>query len=115
MTHVLRPDFSELDPFLQIWGLPSSADRVARRATSSIDDLNAFYDAMLPRLEEVITYLNQFPPHEIPAADKPLADAALAMCEVDNAVRKWQAPTLSSGVNILGVIEKKTLYDSRSA
>ena len=109
-----RPDFSDLDPYLMLWGLPASAERVAKRVRSSMAELRAFHDAMTPRLEEIIGYLNQFPVHEIPEVDRPLANAALAMCEVDNAVSKWKAPTLVSGVDVLGLTEKKTLYDSRT-
>lgn len=66
---------------------------------------------MMPRLEEIIEYLNQFPIAEIPEADQPLANAALAMCEVDSAVNKWKSPTLESGIDIRRILDKAHLYD----
>ncbi len=106
-----RPDFSELSPFLADWGLPTSAERVARRTGSTIAQMRAFHEAMLPRLEEVINYLNNFAVADIPTNDMALA-YALAMCEIDNPVR-WGEVNLSSGYDVLAMTEKNTLYDSR--
>ena len=107
-----KPDFAELSPFLAEWGLPHSAERVARRAGGSMKEIHAFHEAMLPRLEEVINYLNNFAVAEIPTDDMALAYAALAMCEIDNPVR-WGEVNLSSGYDVLAMKEKKTLYDNR--
>ena len=107
-----KPDFSKLSPFIAEWGLPHSAERVARRAGGSMKEIRDFHEAMLPRLEEVINYLNNFPVSEIPTDDMALAYAALAMCEIDNPVR-WGEVNLSSGCDVLAMTEKHTLYDSR--
>lgn len=112
MTKVQKPDFSELDWLLPQWGLPTSSERVARRANSSMDEIRAFHEAMLPRLEEVINYLNHFKIENIPEGDLPLTYAVLAICEVDNPIR-WKEVNLSSGYDVLAMTEKKTLYDSR--
>lgn len=107
-----KPDFSELSPFLAEWGLPHSAERVARRAGGSMKEIRSFHEAMLPRLEEVINYLNNFAVADIPTDDMALAYATLAMCEIDNPVR-WGEVNLSSGYDVLAMTEKSTLYDSR--
>lgn len=107
-----KPDFSELSRFVSEWGLANSSERVARRANSSMAQIDSFHEAMLPRLEEVIDYLNTFAIGDIPDEDMPLAYAALAMCEIDNPVR-WKEVNLSSGYDVLAMREKKTLYDSR--
>lgn len=112
MTQPKKPDFSELVPYLADWGLATSAERVARRASGSMEEIRAFHEAVLPRLEEVIDYFNHFSVGNIPEEDMPLAYAALAMCEVDNPVR-WNEVNLSSGYDVLAMTEKKTLYDSR--
>ena len=93
------------------WGLPSSAERVAKRAGSSLDDINAFYGSVLPWMEEILIYLNQFPLASLPDEARPIAWTALAMCEVDNPVR-WKAATLSSGFDVLEMVEKSSFYDS---
>ena len=87
-------DFTELQPFIAQWGLASAHDRLHKRMSANMDDLRAFHSAMVPRLEEIIEFLNQFPVDDIPAEHQPLAHAALSVCEVDDAVQIWNAPTL---------------------
>lgn len=101
-----------IEPFLPEWGLPDGAQRVAKRASSSMEEISAFYDAMLPFMEEILNYLNQFPPDALPSGAQPIAWAALAMCEVDNPVR-WKEAELSSGFNVRNMTEKRSFYDSR--
>ncbi|MCB2049808.1 MAG: hypothetical protein KDE63_00125 [Novosphingobium sp.] len=93
------------------WGLPTSAERVAKRVCSTMDEISNFYDAMLPHMEEILDYLNQFSLDTIPDNVKPIAWTALAMCEVDNPVR-WKSVTLSSGFDVLGMVPKSSFYDS---
>jgi len=90
----MQPDFSELTPFIEIWGLESAHARLDRRSTASMDELVAFHRAIVPRLAEIIDFLNQFPLDEIPDEHKPLAYAALAICEVDDPIHLWKAPNL---------------------
>ena len=47
MTDVLPPAFADLEPFAA-WCLPTEAERYAKRLASSMDELQAFYDAGLP-------------------------------------------------------------------
>lgn len=106
-----QPNFSTLEPHTTAWGLPTSEQRLAKRMASTIEELRSFYDAMLPRLPEIIDYLNQFPLDSIPEPDRPLGHAALAMCEVDNAVNKWGKSTLETGIDVRRMMPKKNLYD----
>ena len=57
----LPPEFSELEPFAN-WCLRTEAERYAKRLASSMDDMQAFYDAAFPRLEEGTEYLKNVPP-----------------------------------------------------
>ena len=88
------PDFDDLQKWIELWGLPHAHDRLARRVDSELSDLQAFHEAVSPRLETIIDYLNQFPVDGIPAADQPLAWMALAICEVDDALHTWKANNL---------------------
>lgn len=106
-----RPSTVDLDVFLAEWGLPESHQRAVKRSTSTMAEIEAFYRAMTPRLAEIIEYLNQFPLHEIPTADRSLADAALAVCEVDYAVNKWHTPNLPTGIRIQDMPEKSGPYE----
>ena len=88
------PDFNELQPWIDSWGLPSARERLHRRVDSELREMQAFYDAVSPRLEEIIEYLNQFPVDDIPEDDMKLAWMVLGLCEVDDALHVWKAANL---------------------
>ena len=60
LSGTLPAEFADLEPFAGL-GLPSERERYAKRIASSMDELQAFYDAAFPRLEAAIAYLDQFP------------------------------------------------------
>ena len=88
------PDFNELLPWIESWGLASAHERLRRRVDCELHELQAFYEAVSPRLEEIIEYLNQFPVEGIPEDDRTLAWMVLALCEVDDALHIWKATNL---------------------
>ena len=52
----LPPDFADLEPFAD-WALPSEGERYGKRLASTMDELQAFYDAAFPRLQDSTDYL----------------------------------------------------------
>ena len=82
--------FSELQAFAERWGKASAGERLEQRANAEFVELQDFYDAVSPQLDEIIQYLNQYPVDGIPDADKPLAYMALALCELDDALHVWK-------------------------
>ena len=75
MTDVLPPAFADLERFAA-WCLPTEAERYAKRLASPMDELQAFYDAAFPRLEEILAYLDSFDLDSLPddAGPSPAAD-----------------------------------------
>ena len=76
MTEVsskLPLNFADLDRYVECWSLPSEKDRAIKRITSSMSDLRSFHEAVFPRLDAIIEFLNTFPndPNELPAAEPP--------------------------------------------
>ena len=57
---VLPAGFADLEAFAG-FALPTERERYAKRIESSMAELQAFYDAAVPRLEAAMTYLDQFP------------------------------------------------------
>ena len=58
---LLPPEFSDLEPFAKAWCIASEPERYAKRLASTMDEMQAFYDACFPRAEEAIAYLDKFP------------------------------------------------------
>jgi hypothetical protein len=55
---ILPAPFSDLEPFAD-WSLATETERYAKRLASSMDELQTFYDAVFPRLEDVMAYLDE--------------------------------------------------------
>lgn len=67
MTETLLPSaFAELEEFAQLWCLPTETQRWERRVNSSMADMEQFYNAFFPRLEEAIEYCDKFSLDELP-------------------------------------------------
>jgi hypothetical protein len=62
---VFPAEFSDLEPFAD-WALATEAERYAKRLASSMDELQAFYDAVFPRLERAMAYLDALDLHALP-------------------------------------------------
>ena len=107
------PDFSDLSGFIDKWGLETAHERLQKRSATDLPELKAFYDAVTPRLEEMIVFLNQFPVDEIPEQFKPIAYMALAICEVDDAINVWKSSNLEYISEPCSWRVKSSYYDYR--
>jgi hypothetical protein len=67
MSDTLLPSaFAELEQFAEIWCLPTETERWDRRVTSSMAEMEQFYNAFFPRLEDAIDYCDKFSLDELP-------------------------------------------------
>ncbi len=58
MAEAALPEaFEDLAPWLD-WALEPERARTAKKVASSMEELRAFYDAVMPRMEEIIDYLD---------------------------------------------------------
>lgn len=80
-NNTLPAAFAELTPFLD-WALPSADERQTKRRTATREQLKAFYDAMLPRLEEILAQADAHPLGKLPEELRTLYYMALSMAEV---------------------------------
>jgi hypothetical protein len=93
MTSSLLPEqFQDLAGYASIWALSTEAARHRRRCESRIEELADFYNAMLPRMDEVIGYLNQFPLGGMPEDALRLYYVALSFMEVSLSVELTGEP-----------------------
>ena len=91
---LLPPEFSYLEPFAEEWCLASEPERYAKRLASTMDEMQAFYDALFPRAQEVIAYLEKFPLHELPEDAQRLLHLLYSLIIVSFPVEIWRQPYL---------------------
>jgi hypothetical protein len=96
--------FSDLEPFAG-WAIPTERARYAKRLASSMEELQAFYDAAMPRFEEAATYLDQFDIDAIPEEGKGLLWLYCSLITVSFPVEVWrQAKVPDSGSTALNAV-----------
>jgi hypothetical protein len=90
----LPEGFADLQPFVAVWGgLSTPEARYLQRQESRIEDLRAFYDAVVPRFKEALAYLDTFPMDEpLPAPEALLYRVILGLTEVAAAVEVYNQP-----------------------
>ncbi len=93
MAHaLLPPEFSDLERFAEAWCLASEPERYAKRLASTMDDIQAFYDATFPRAEAAIAYLEKFPLDDLPDEARRLLHLLYSLILVSFAVEIWRQP-----------------------
>ncbi len=89
---LLPPQFSDLEPFAKTWCLASEPECYAKRLASTMDEMQAFYDAIFPRTEDAIVYLEKFPLDDLPDDALRLLRLLYSLILVSFAVEIWRQP-----------------------
>lgn len=87
---VLPPEFSKFEPFCNKWCLRTERERYLARAHAPYPELVTLYEAMLPHLSEIITYLNPFPLTAMPESAQNLMYLTFSLMEATHAVELWK-------------------------
>jgi hypothetical protein len=91
MTNLSLPEgFTELEPFVADWALPSRAQRYEARLSKPYDELVTFYDAVAPRAEEAIAHLNGLDIDALPEDATRLLQLLYSMILVSYAVNVFK-------------------------
>lgn len=88
MSTVLPSAFSSLQDLVGEWVLPTQRARMQKRYDSSYEEVQAFYNRMMPVLPSVLEYLGEIAPEDMSASDEMLLKLTLSMGEVSIAVEK---------------------------
>ena len=100
MPDALLPgQFQGLEKWID-WSLETEDERSDRRQASTMEDIKAFYDAMLARMEEVLPYLEQFSLDALPDDASRLFYLTLSLAEVAPAVEQFGQPSVVDGYDI---------------
>lgn len=92
MSVPLPAAFASLAPFADKWVLATEKARREARMTSSMEEINAFYAAMKPVLDDAIQHLNRFDLNALPAPEQNLLWLCQSLVEISVAVELFFNP-----------------------
>jgi hypothetical protein len=91
---LLPPEFSDLEPWAAEWCLDSEPERYAKRLSSTMDEIQAFYGAVFPRAEAAIQYLDKLPLDDLPEAASRLLKLLYSLILMSFPVEIWRQPCI---------------------
>jgi hypothetical protein len=101
---MLPSEFAALEPFNE-WVLESERDRYSKRLASSMEEMQAFYDAAFPLLEQASDHLDKFPLSELPEQERNLLLLLFSLVNVSFPVEVWkQARVPDSGAAYMDLV-----------
>jgi hypothetical protein len=104
MSTIFPPAFADLDSYAE-WSLRTEAERYARRLSSSMDELQTFYDMAFPRLPDVMAYLDRLDLNALPDDAERLLWLSYSLVNVSFPVEVWRQPRVpDSGAATMDVV-----------
>ncbi|MDT7570214.1 MAG: hypothetical protein QOE05_388 [Actinomycetota bacterium] len=88
---MLPQDFKDLEKHLH-WALPGDDERISQRLGSTVEEITAMYQAILPRFPEMMVHLGKVDPRAMSDEDRSLLCLAVAFVESADSV-EYYAPT----------------------
>ena len=82
MATTLPKPFADLEVFVADWSLVTQRERERQRAASTAGELTTLYQVLLPRLDAMLEYLNQYELGRLPADAKRLFYLSLSFAEI---------------------------------
>ncbi|ONH59960.1 hypothetical protein CcI49_14725 [Frankia sp. CcI49] len=92
MARRLPAEFADLEPFAAKWCLPAEHERYHTRLASTMDEMQALYDAAKPRVEGAMVYLEKLPFDALPEDAVNLLHLVYSTIQVSFPVEVWRQP-----------------------
>jgi hypothetical protein len=89
---MLPSEFSDLEPFAAKWSLAAEDERYQERLASTMDEMQAFYDAIVPRANDAMNYCDKFPLDDLPEDSLNLLHLLYSMVMVSFPVEAFGQP-----------------------
>lgn len=100
------PEFADLEPYSD-WVFAKERQRYDKRLASTLDELQAMYDAVTRRAREAMAYLDQFDLQELSNEQLNLLRLLYALSTISFAVDCFRQPKIpDSGATYLDWIEE---------
>jgi hypothetical protein len=90
----LPAGFADLEPYVAEWALPTRSERYAMRLSKTIDELTEFYDAIAPRAEEAMAYLDGLDLNDLPDDATRLLHLLYSLVMVSYPVNVFKQPRI---------------------
>ncbi|MFF9204589.1 hypothetical protein ACF1AE_22785 [Streptomyces sp. NPDC014986] len=104
MASVFPEGFESLEPFVD-WAVPTEKARYAKRISSTMDELDAFYDVAFPLLKSGTARLEKISMEDISEPDKRLLWLFCSLVTVAFSVEAWRQPRVpDSGASSIDAI-----------
>ena len=82
-NHSLLPaPFADLESLAEKWSLATQQERENRRRASTPTEIQVVYDTLLPRMDMILDYLNQYTLDNLPEEAKRLMYLTFSLAEV---------------------------------
>ncbi|KUH67704.1 hypothetical protein AU184_09330 [Mycolicibacterium novocastrense] len=103
----LPEEFADLERFTD-WCLPTEEERYQKRLSSTMEEMQEFYDAGMERLEAVMEYCDaRFPLDGMPEDAKALIHMMQSLVNVSFPIEVWKQPrVLDSGATYITCIRE---------
>ncbi|KUI11317.1 hypothetical protein AU193_12045 [Mycobacterium sp. GA-1285] len=103
----LPEEFADLERFTD-WCLPTEEERYQKRLSSTMEEMQEFYDAGMARLEAVMEYCDaRFPLDGMPDDAKALIHMMQSLVNVSFPIEVWKQPrVLDSGATYITCIKE---------
>jgi hypothetical protein len=99
MSGLLPAEFADLERFAPTWCLPTEGERFAQRMRSTMPELQAFYDAVFPRLTEAIEHCDRYELDALPPEVVHLLQLVHSLVMVAMAVEVFHQPKTVDAAN----------------
>lgn len=102
----LPAQFEAFEPFAA-WILETQDARYEKRLASTVEEMQALYDTMMPRLQEVIDYCNQYDIDDLPEPVRKLMFLTFSLIQASFVVEAWRQPNVpDAGAAVINCIRE---------
>jgi hypothetical protein len=102
MSAVLPQEFSGLAHLVAEWAIEDGHERYLKRVSSSMTEIQAFYDELFPYAEEAVAYIDKFDYSQpLPQDVANLRNLLYSLITVSLAVELWKQPRVKHSANTI--------------
>lgn len=102
MNAKLPEAFKDLEHLVDEWAIEDGHQRYLKRVHSTMDEMKAFYNAVFPRSQEAIDYIDRFDYQQaLPDDTANLRNLIYSLITISLAVELWRQPRVRNSANTI--------------